>query len=351
MKKILSCLFVVLLSITIAACSEEDIDHYEQALQYIEANDRGKAIEELDQAIKADPDNPELYIRRAYCRMMADQNGLVQVDAEQIRQDLEKALSLDPDNEEAMRGIYYLELMLNRYEEAAKQLEDLVAGKDISEETKDLLENAKSGTVKDTSGKTRVQTSYYQGKLVMRTYFDMGEDGRISKVRSYDSDNHLIGEVDVRYNENGDYLTWVSFTEGGTMFRTEYEYDSQGNNTCQSNYNMDGSLKEQWTNEYDGNGNRIRTTIDVIGGSTQIHEYGYDSAGNRTSDYAYYDSGDLIYFQLMEYDGEGKIQRIDYYDKNGDFNYYSTFEYDESGKQIRYARYSADGNLEFEQIS
>ncbi len=351
MKKILTCLLVALLMLTISACSKEEKDHYEEALKYIEANDRGKAIEELNLAIEAEPDDSELYVKRAFCYMMPDVEGSVEIEPEKIREDLEKALSLDPDNEEAMRGIYYLELLLNRYEEAAQTLEDLVSGKDISEETRDLLENAKSGTVKDPYGKTRVQTNYYQGKLIYRAYFDVGEDGKIAKIRSYDAQDHPIGEVDVRYDETGRLLTWASFTEQGDMFRAEYGYDGNGNNIRSVLYKMDGTIRENRTNEFDGNGNIIRTIIEITDGSTQIHEYGYDSSGNRISDHAYYDNGNLIYYQLMEYDDSKRIIRVDSFDKNGEFSYYAIFEYDDNGKQIRYARYDKDGKLEFEQLN
>ena len=346
MKKIIICLLAILSVLMICGCSETSADHYQEALKLLEAGERDKAVSALNEAIKADPENAELLIKRAYANMIVDARGLYEIDIEQILADLEKALELEPENEEAMQLIYYAGVMKNEYEEAAEALEELIGNLDVSDETKVLLENAKAGNVKDLFGRTRTQTNYLNGELVYKTYFDCGKDGRISRVHSYDANNDLIGSVDILYDDQGNLLTWVSFTENGDMYRSEYSYGSNGKVTEINNYRMDGSWYDTVNYEYDENGNAVRV-IYVYESYTQDHRYEIED-GKVLSDYAYDENGNLIYYYLNSFDDRGNRVRSDSYDENGELTSYMLFSFDEEGNQIGYARYDKDGKLVFE---
>lgn len=347
MKKIIMCILIALTVITCSGCSASSTDHFEEALKYIEAGDRDKAIDELNKAIEADPNNAELYIKRAYATMIISEKGLYEIDIEEVLADLQKALELDPENEEAMQLIYYAKVMKNDYEDAADTLEELIGSLDVSDETKTLLENAKAGNVKDLSGRVRTQTNYLNGALSFKTYFDCGKDGRYSKVRSYDANDKLIGEVDVTYDERGNRLTWVSFTEDGQMYRSEYVFDDQDRVKEYTDYRMDGSQYARVTYEYDEKGNEVRVVHDY-GGSIQDFRNEFDKDGYKVSSYIYDENGELLYYYLLTYDEYGRQGRTESYNKDGELSYYLDFYYDEQGKQTGYARFDKDGNLVFE---
>ena len=345
MKKIVICVLVTFTLAVLCGCSGSSTDHLEEALKYIEAGERDKAIDELNKAIEADPNNAELYVKRAYSGLMIDEKGHYEIDFEQVLADLQKALQLDPENEEAMQLMYYAKVMMNQYDQAAKELEELIGNLNVSDETRQLLENAKAGDIKDLTGRIRVQTNYLNGELKYKTYLDCGKDGRYSKIRSYDANGNLIGEVDVEYYERGNRLTWAEFMESGEMFRSEYVYDDNDRVKEYTDYRMDGSIAFVVSYEYDEEGNAVNIVYDH-GSYVQEHRNTYEDGG-IVSSYVY-DNGDLAYYYLYIRDENGRIVRMDSYDENGELTSYLEHYYDEQGNETGYARFDKDGNLVFE---
>lgn len=251
-KKIIS--FIVLMLVMLSGCTAAQKDHYEEAMKYMENGDKANALVSIDKAIEADPENAELYVRRAYIKMTPDKDGVLELDVESVLADLEKALELDPNNEEAMTGVYYAEVYRNNYAEAVEKLEGLIEGKDISSETQELLKEAEEGNISDLLGRIRTTTYYRDGKLVWKEYYDYGKDNRVSSIKAYDENNSLIGQVDVQYDTFGNHLQWASFTEDGDMFREECVYDDKGREEGYEMYRMDGSLYCKVSYGYDDAG-------------------------------------------------------------------------------------------------
>ena len=347
MKKFICCLFVLM--IICSGCSEKAEDHYEQALKYIEENQIDKAIEELNEAIKADPENKDLYLKRASCYMMTDQDGVITIDVEKARADYEKVLQIDPDNEEAIVGIYNVKLFKNSYEEAVQFLNDAVSGKDVSDEIKNTLANAKEGNISDMLGRKRVERAYYHGELVRTSYFDYGEDGRISKVRSFNGNNESIGDVEVTYDNAGNRLTWVTVFDTGEVLRTENKYDDQNRMIFYETYHMDGTLYEKANLEYDQKGNLVKETTER-NNRTETETREYDDKNQLLSTHNYNDNNELEYYRTYEYENE-KVAKVNYYDGDGTYTGYLVHKYDENGKYLGYARYDGNGTLEYEQVS
>ncbi len=347
MKKLLLVLIIVFMTSCLSACSDET-DHYEKALEYIEANEKDKAIAELDKAIKADPENALAYVRRGYARMMDEGGGKVEFDPEEALNDFNTALKLDPENEEAIKGVYYVLVMKDQIDEAVKMITELGGGIKASEEFASFLADVKAGNVKDHLGRTRVSTSYIKGELSRRTYTYFRDDGKADRIETYDKDGVLVGEVKARYDERGNLLTWASFIEDGTLQRVENEYDSQNRLIKEETYQMDGTLTFTSEKEYDERGNLISEKDYGENRSTMIRKHAYDEQNRRISDYAYWDSGEPGYYSPYEYGENGQMSRIEHYNEKDELTSYMVYRYDEAGQETGYARYDADGTLVFE---
>ncbi|MCR4634422.1 MAG: tetratricopeptide repeat protein [Erysipelotrichaceae bacterium] len=347
MKKLFLVLIIVFMASCLSACSDAG-DHYEKALEYIEANEKDKAIAELDKAIKADPDNALAYVRRGYARMMDEGGGKVEFDPEAALNDFQAALELDPGNEEAIKGVYYVLVMKDQIDEAIKMVTELGSGIKASEEFASFLADVRAGNVKDHLGRTRVSTFYRNGELTRRIYTYFRDDGKADRIEMYDKDGILVGEVKGRYDERGNLLTWASFIEDGTLQRVENEYDSQNRLIKEETYKMDGTLTTTSEKEYDERGNLITEKDYGDNRSTMIRKHAYDEQNRLISDHAYWDSGELVYYSLYEYGENGQMSRIDNYNEKGELTSYMIYSYNEAGQQTRYARYEADGTLVFE---
>ena len=345
-KRIIS-LFIVML-VMLSGCTATNKDHYEEAMKYMEEGDKVNALASIDKAIEADPENAELYVRRAYIKMTPDKDGVLELEIDSILADLEKALQLDPDNEEAMRGIYYAEIYRNNYDEAATRLKELIEGKDISSETQELLKEAEEGNISDLLGRIRTKTYYRDGKLVWKEYYDYGKDNRVSSIRAYDANNALIGQVDVQYDQFGNHLQWASYMEDGSMFREEHVYDDKGREEGYEMYRMDGSLYCKVSYGYDDTGNRIREEYDYATLDDQVMLTEYDDEGKMLSAHYYDGDGNILYYYVLNYDEQGRVVRNDTYDGNGSLSGYLVQKYDEEGNWLGYQRYDSQGTLVFE---
>ena len=347
MKKLLCLLIISLL--VFSGCTENAQDHYQQALKHIENKEIDEAIRELDEAIKADPDNAEFYLRRANCYLGAGADGAITIEPQKARADYERVLQIDPDNEEAILGLYNVSLFENAYEDAVSYLENAIAGKDVSDKLKDTLANAKEGNITDMFGRKRQEKAYLQGELVRTTYFDYGEDGRISKVRSYNGNNESTGDVDVTYDSSGNVLTWVSFFSQGDVLRVENKYDDQNRLISYAAYYMDGRLFEKTEQEYDLRGNLVKETVEQ-NGETQTDIYEYDDKDQLINSSAYDKNNELLYYQTYEYEN-GKVQKVNYFAGDGTYEGYLLHRYDENGTYLGYARYDENGTLEYEEVN
>ena len=351
MKRIPAIILVLVLCVSLAACGGSSGKHYENAMQHIEAGERDEAIEELDQAIKADGDNPDLYLARGYAYLMPATGTVSLEDTYQrARADFEKALSLDANNEEAIKGLYYAELYRNNIEEAQKTIIDAIEGRDVSGELKAFVEDIKEGNIFDYNGKQRVKTGYTDGQLIYRMYVDYDAGGHISSVTSYNPDGSRIGTVDTVWN-GSDYSTDYAMTSGGNLYRIERTYDEGGHRLTETFYTMDGAVDEENHYEYDENGNQTHLATykngSLIGES--FTEYKYGSNGRVEALYDYDKDHTLMAYILYSYDEKtGKMLGEKCFNANDTLRWYTVNEYDEQGNHTRYAHYDADGNLDHE---
>lgn len=122
---------------------------------------------------------------------------------------------------------------------------------------------------------------YENGVLTSRDEYEFDENGKRTKLISYDGNGNKTGYTEyvviktIRngYESEGSYIkASENYDEAGkTTGRTEYEYDENANKTKVSRYDGDGKLIEYTETKYDGeyilsegiydgNGNKIQYT-------------------------------------------------------------------------------------------
>lgn len=130
-------------------------------------------------------------------------------------------------------------------------------------------------------------------KLLTRTTYS--DDDAVLEKREYEYENgNMIKEL--VYDASGDLQTYYS-----------YEYDEDGNLLSRETYNADDELQLRSTYEYDGKGNK--TAWSVYSGSGALFsttEYFYTD-GNFTRAETYTPAGDLDVVFSNEYNDDGNV--------------------------------------------
>lgn len=133
------------------------------------------------------------------------------------------------------------------------------------------------------------------------------------------------------------------------IFKTIYEYDSEGNETKET-YSYRGSIMSIRTYRYDENGNKIaketkgsyRDKLD-----RETYKYKYDDNGNKIEMISYDENGELISKWIYKYDENGnEIEAIHHGTEFGvPFTVKYTSMYDENGNRIERILCNTNGKL------
>lgn len=214
------------------------------------------------------------------------------------------------------------------------------------------------------------------------------ETGMLSKLR-YDEDGNLCSiitteeteEYDIEFqrifDEHGNLLEEIYYSDGEELSCYEYEYDENGNCTA-AMISLFFSGEMRWEFEYDESGNRVKSTFfhdnridtslyefDEQGNLIKDTGYVNDQESSRT-EYSYDEKGNLL--AKIEFDEEKETGREEYeYDEQGNllkkaviYNGKETqtylYEYDRDGKLLKETtledgaveeiyEYDKDGNL------
>lgn len=187
---------------------------------------------------------------------------------------------------------------------------------------------------------------YENGVLTSRDEYEFDENGKRTKLISYDGNGNKTGYTEyvviktIRngYESEGSYIkASENYDEAGkTTGRTEYEYDENANKTKVSRYDGDGKLIEYTETKYDGEYILSEGIYDGNGNKIQYTEYlentGIYDIYSRKKRYEKYENGKLT--ELTEYNEKGKTLKSSSY-KNGSLESYSNYHYDESGRLIK----------------
>ncbi len=223
--------------------------------------------------------------------------------------------------------------------------------------------------------RTKYTTYTYDGN-VLKSYYEMyySDDGKLAREISYDADGNPTTfsyydyyddgslKSDSRHNADNELYEYVEYYEGGELGKeiikekiTNYsegtssklEYNSAGQMIKSSSYtglNAGGDLKYYTIYEYYGNGSRKQqTSYDSSDRVTSVSYFNENDEYTGHIDYSYVGEN-LVKISEHYANGNEKEVRINYY--NGDvLDYYSITKYNENGVLESTTTYNADGTV------
>ena len=196
------------------------------------------------------------------------------------------------------------------------------------------------------------------GMLTGYTTSERDEAGTLKEVWTFNTAGNAIRKD--FYDKNGD-IRWFSLSKyrsDGTLERSEgyngfsnlmgdvEEYDSAGNMIRYEYYDESGNLSFYNLMEYDSNGNEIKDEGYVDGKLEGITTFEYDADGNRTKQENRDQNGELTSYWLFMYNADGQKIRDEYYDKAGKSGGYTQYLYDDTSELVKQEEYGYDGTLQ-----
>lgn len=159
------------------------------------------------------------------------------------------------------------------------------------------------------------------------TYKDSSTEVR--KEELFSSSDELQEKIEYTY-ERGRCTEKTTYGEDGEQTRThEYSYDEQGNLVEDTLYDSDDNLQSISRYEYNENGERTKWSIfDRNDTLLAYTEYTYED-GKNTRIENFSPSGDMEDYFVLEYDGDGRLEKKTWHDSSGKVEEYTAFEYEE----------------------
>ena len=256
----------------------------------------------------------------------------------------EEVLLKDEEHEGAMKGLEeaYLGLLEdalaeNKFVDAIEWAEE---GKDATdaEEFDDYLEMLESGLFFDSNDRLIKQLIFDEAREItsyMEPTYD--DDGNEAEITYYDLNNEKIYAIQNEYDVNGNVIKTYFFEEEGEYSNRSEEYDENGNVIFEIVYDADTGYGI-WGEGFNTNGDLITETYyDEMGDLTSLYEY--DDFGYLISDTIYYEDGSYVTTKHDEY---GNVLQVETYDE---FGSYSISEYDNDGYLLYDYFYDAEDTL------
>lgn len=168
------------------------------------------------------------------------------------------------------------------------------------------------------------QTSYSaDGSCKGYVTWEFDKDGKETKYSKYNSDESLSFYCIYEYYDEGIEKSFTSYNADGSI-REIRENNTKGDTIQYTQYDSDSSGSHKYTRQYayDQFGNRIESlsfTDDVLTGRSV---YEYDEKHNNTKETSYDADGNLKGYMVYEYDENGKMKSVTGYDQNGEQIYH-----------------------------
>ncbi len=158
----------------------------------------------------------------------------------------------------------------------------------------------------------------------------------------YDAHGNLIRELieyedgsreETAYSYNSlDQLSRETRSEDDNTTVSIYEYDEKGLNAAIYSFLMDGSFEAKVTLEYDGNGRLARRNYYYTPDEVDFYTLcSYDSLGRLIGEKSYQSDDTPYDSEAYQYDAQGRMTRLTAYDAEGLLNYVIEYEFDREG--------------------
>lgn len=143
--------------------------------------------------------------------------------------------------------------------------------------------------------------------------------------------------------------------DGTVLFRRETGYDAEGNRVLVRIEDGSGALVYGESLKYQegllseklllsaGQTTKQRTVYEFENGAV-VGKLFYDASANLTRYIRYTAAGDVLYWELYEYNDAGQETRYTRYTAKRLLDYWHEYEYDQLGRETSHARYNADGS-------
>ena len=275
-----------------------------------------EALQEFEKVVEAEDRESADYIS------MGDiyaSSGETEENFQKAEDCYQQASELDETNDDAYLGLADVRLRQEKYGEALDILEQGYE-KTKSDAIQEKIEAMKGGAYTDSQGRNRRESYVINGTLYY-LLFQYGSGKRPTHVAAYTGSGELINELDLTYDKNGHgidtfWLTW---------------------NTSEGTFSLKKSI-----NTYDEQG-RLEKSEDIMD-ENAVHLDVYQYEGNTRRCESYFNGNHSDYYDITDYDADGKEIKSTTYNANG-ISSYSVEEYDSNGDNIKSSYYSADGKL------
>ncbi|MCR5674992.1 MAG: tetratricopeptide repeat protein [Lachnospiraceae bacterium] len=302
-------------SLGAAGDTERAIDVLEQG---IEKTDDARLKEKLDDLKKeiASADTGSLFEQ---AQALLDEEKYQ--DAIDVYQAI---LAIDPVNADAYLGIVECYIGMGKLDEALQWAKEGF-DKTGDQRLKEKIEMLESDTVTDNKGRPVKSTHYdANGTMIWYSINGLGDEG-IRTTTNYDPSGAVVAEYQNEFDEEGRIIVSYSvLSDSGKLANRNIMTYENGLNVRRDAYSVEtGDLVCYELMQYDADGKNIRTdTYNCISPGYENHNY-----------------------YLYQFDENGRVCRYDCYDDDGTLKFYQIDERDENGKPVKSVVYEADGSV------
>ena len=322
MKRVLSLILVLALTLSLAACGDKGgwQEQYDLGQKYLTEGNYEEAILAFTAAIEIDPKRAPAYVGRgsAYALSGDTADNLTAAEA-----DFTTAIELDEIDPDAWLGLADVYIRMGDYDKAQETLERALEALGDDDRITTKLAEMEEGRFTDSDGHPRKTCHYEDGALMEYWLYDYDERGNNIRTTCYGAGGAWQNTEESEFNDAGQEIRMVETSEDGT--RTEvYTYDAQGRR-----------IREDRTNVYED------------GQSTGYTLISYDDAARTETHESYY-GGKLENRFVIEMDGNGVRRKASNYmpDENGELylDYYVEYIWNEDGSYGGYHLYDVAGD-------
>ena len=346
MKKTIWTGLLLVLLLGLCACGSKAPawqEQYDLGVKYLSEGNYQEAIIAFTAAIEIDPKQAPLYSGRGQAYVLS---GETAENLAAALADFEAALELDETLAEAWLGLADVYIRQGDYDKALGVLRTGLEKTGNDERIADKIAEIEGGTITDSSGRTRRESSYDgDGNLIWYQIYGYPE-GKSYEVTSYDAAGNQTGYAYSASDGSGNQTAMVSRDTGsGEVSQILREFDGNGNCIKETFYTAAGEIEGYWISAYDAAGNRTRAESFGPDGSLLMYEvFEYNAAGKCVKLMYFGADGSLTHYQEDEWDEQGRNTESRSYNSDGTLHHYYVTEYNEYGRAAQYS-YSGDGTL------